>query len=149
MKIQRGFTLIELVVVIVILGILAVSAAPRFINIQNDARASTIAGMKGTIVSMNDLVYSKAILEGKDKLANSVVNGVPIKYGYIEATRTALNAALQITDEDWVFTPSAVNPNSIEIRQKGAEDACMFNYTNAGAIYPPQYTNLPDASSCN
>ncbi len=38
MKKQTGFTLIELVVVIVILGILAVTAAPRFLNLQNDAR---------------------------------------------------------------------------------------------------------------
>ena len=38
MKRQGGFTLIELVVVIVILGILAVTAAPRFLNLQDDAR---------------------------------------------------------------------------------------------------------------
>lgn len=44
---QRGFTLIELVVVIVILGILAVTAAPRFLNLQSDARISALQGMKG------------------------------------------------------------------------------------------------------
>ncbi|MGL4750761.1 MAG: type II secretion system protein, partial [Shewanella sp.] len=38
MKRQQGFTLIELVVVIIILGILAVTAAPKFINLQSDAR---------------------------------------------------------------------------------------------------------------
>ncbi|MDW3189737.1 type II secretion system protein, partial [Vibrio sp. Vb0932] len=42
MKKQTGFTLIELVVVIVILGILAVTAAPRFLNLQNDAREARL-----------------------------------------------------------------------------------------------------------
>ncbi|MDG2667452.1 prepilin-type N-terminal cleavage/methylation domain-containing protein, partial [Vibrio parahaemolyticus] len=49
MKKQTGFTLIELVVVIVILGILAVTAAPRFLNLQNDARKARLEGMKGAI----------------------------------------------------------------------------------------------------
>ena len=49
MKRQGGFTLIELVVVIVILGILAVTAAPRFLNLQDDARDSALEGLKGAI----------------------------------------------------------------------------------------------------
>lgn len=40
MKKQAGFTLIELVIVIIILGILAVTAAPKFLNLQDDARKS-------------------------------------------------------------------------------------------------------------
>ncbi|MGS0728942.1 type II secretion system protein, partial [Shewanella sp. 0m-11] len=49
MQKQNGFTLIELVVVIIILGILAVTAAPKFINLQSDARASALQGVKGAI----------------------------------------------------------------------------------------------------
>ncbi|MGL4893853.1 MAG: type II secretion system protein, partial [Shewanella sp.] len=45
MKKQQGFTLIELVVVIIILGILAVTAAPKFINLQGDARVSALNGL--------------------------------------------------------------------------------------------------------
>ncbi|MGR5118155.1 type II secretion system protein [Vibrio astriarenae] len=53
---SRVFTLIELVVVIVILGILAVVAAPRFLNIQSDARIKTIESVIGAFISAQDMV---------------------------------------------------------------------------------------------
>jgi len=62
--ISSGFTLIELIVVIVILGILAVSAAPRFINLQSDARAATLNAMMGAVKSANSLILGKAVIHG-------------------------------------------------------------------------------------
>ena len=49
MRNQKGFTLIELIIVIVVLGILAVTAAPQFINFSSDARTSALKGMEGSI----------------------------------------------------------------------------------------------------
>lgn len=63
-KNNRGFTLIELIVVIVILGILAVIAAPKFVNLQKDARIARLEGLKGAIHSANNLVRSKAVIQG-------------------------------------------------------------------------------------
>ena len=99
MQKQKGFTLIELVVVIIILGILAVTAAPKFINLQSDARKSALQGLKGAIDGSNALVFSKAALESKQGLENSTiaVNGtdnVAIKYGYIDATLAAFQNAM-------------------------------------------------------
>lgn len=59
-----GFTLIELIIVIVILGILSVVAAPRFIDISSDARASAIESLTASVKSFDKLVYSKSLILG-------------------------------------------------------------------------------------
>ena len=61
---KNGFTLIELVVVIVILGILAVTAAPRFLNLQTDARNSALEGLKGAVESGLEIGFGKMIMAG-------------------------------------------------------------------------------------
>ncbi|NLS14710.1 prepilin-type N-terminal cleavage/methylation domain-containing protein [Vibrio sp. SM6] len=81
MKRKRGFTLIELVVVIVVLGILAVIAAPRFINISDDARVAALQSMQGSVnevlrnVDMLSQIDEKVIYEtnGKGKLVPFVI----------------------------------------------------------------------------
>ena len=58
MKKQAGFTLIELVIVIIILGILAVTAAPKFLNLQDDARKAAADGVKASLQSAAQMIYS-------------------------------------------------------------------------------------------
>ncbi|PSW46338.1 type II secretion system protein [Photobacterium leiognathi] len=61
---KNGFTLIELVVVIVILGILAVVAAPKFMNLQVDARNASLKGLEGSLKSAFGTTYSKLAVAG-------------------------------------------------------------------------------------
>ena len=65
---HHGFTLIELVVVIVILGILAAIAAPKFMDLQRDARIAYLRGVEGAIKSANQLLHAYAVLHGLDGL---------------------------------------------------------------------------------
>jgi len=73
MKKQQGFTLIELVIVIVILGILAVTAAPKFLNLAGDAKAGTLNAVKASLQSANAQIYGKAILQNQQAVADGTL----------------------------------------------------------------------------
>jgi len=90
-KQQSGFTLIELIMVIVILGALAVSAIPRYVDLQTQADASALSGVVGTFAAGSAINYADCIasagtcLNGAsmntcDDVAATVLGGAPAGY---------------------------------------------------------------------
>ena len=107
-KAQKGFTLIELVVVIVILGILAVTAAPRFINLQADARTATLEAVQASMQSAATLVHSKSLIQGNETdavaadptvIVNAQAEVVNLNFGY----PISVDAAPKDAEADWAL----------------------------------------------
>lgn len=141
MKKQGGFTLIELVVVIVILGILAVTAAPRFLNFQDDAREASLQGLKGAIDGAAGIVYGKSAMEGEEAIsAGQNVEGITTAFGYPTADKTGIMEAVTgLASDDWALVASSgedTTPRTITFGFKGTDadssgDACTVTYNEA------------------
>jgi MSHA pilin protein MshA len=135
---QKGFTLIELVVVIVILGILAVTAAPRFLNLQSDARASSLQGLKGAMAGASSIVFGKAAIDGKEtNAAPEDVEGIAIAFGYPEATSAGIGAAVDGLSEDWDSAADAATDEYVSTFKADPEltDPADIKLTNCYVSY--------------
>ncbi len=174
MQKQNGFTLIELVVVIIILGILAVTAAPKFINLQSDARASTLQGLQGAIQGANSLVFSKAAIAGEEQKGSATAatadlgsvnigtgTNAATNYGYLQSTAVELKNAMDLniskteTDGfDWYIAEDTNGATKVQLYQAGSArygntttttNRCYLEYTPAAtSTATPSYKIVSD-----
>ncbi len=143
---NQGFTLIELIVVIVILGIMSAVAVPQFINLQTDARVSVMQGIEGSIRSASTLAYSKALIDGTENAATGTITtaggSVDIVFGYPAATDAGIGTMVDTTGATDI---SGSGTGPYIFTYTGRTD-CQISYTAATAAAPP--TIAPTTSGC-
>ena len=134
---QTGFTLIELVVVIVILGILAVTAAPKFINLQDDARTATLQAVKASMQSASSLIYSKALIAGHESNASAATEIV-----YVNATPIQINYGYPLAD--YSAAAAANTGNWDDLLNLNSNEFTTAVVSGSFVVYPDGYA-VPDA----
>jgi len=159
----KGFTLIELVIVIVILGILAATAAPKFINLTGDARESVMSGVQGSINSAVNIAHAKALIEGQTadtgeiqigSLFYALVYGYPAAAGVNAGDGTTGNGlpigSLVELEDGSEITVSDATPSVFQHSGAGTAANCQLSYANAAdSETPPVITPTLSTDGCS
>lgn len=138
---SSGFTLIELVVVIALLGILAAFAIPRFASLEREARIATTQGLAGSLRGAAAMAHSLFLAQGANPV-NMEGNPVNLTNGYPDAT----DVQLTLADSTGYTVNVNVGGDQATFSRLGAPGACEVVYNDALVDSAPVITT--DLSGC-
>ena len=145
---HQGFTLVELVVVIVLLAILAATALPRFISVDTDARIAKLETLEGAMRSATNMVNAQARIEDKTDCATDPTvemegETITLRCGYPCPHPNGIGKAVVAkAGFTWVGGNCGGQLGAVEVRVSDAPDPgnCKIRYTSARATRPPGIT---------
>lgn len=147
---QQGFTLIELVMVIVILGILAAVALPKFADMGKNAKIASLEGALGAVKSASEIVHSQALVENKATTASgssvTMERGgtIALVYGY--PAESAIQSAAGLSSDFSVDT--SASPATISLASAATPASCKFTYTAAASATASPTISVITSSGC-
>lgn len=134
---QAGFTIIELVMVIVILGILAVFALPRLADLDSSAHSAAVEGVAGSMRTAASMAHSLQLATGVADNATVTIEGtsVQLKNGYPDIASIAMAAGFDPAS-DYTSTDAGTNPD-VRTWTRYDDGSCSFSYTEAASGSSP------------